>query len=201
MKHPFTCLVAGPTGSGKTYFVSQLVKHYKEMIDPSPQRIMWCYGEWQPLYASLQEVDFLEGLPETSALDRNTRTLLVIDDLMSETDDRVTKLFTKISHHRNTSVVHIVQNVFDKGKHQRTISLNTQYMVMFKNPRDTTQITHLAKQMYPGHVKFVQEAFIHATSKPHGYLFIDLKQDTPDHLRLRTSVFPGQIQYVYMRKI
>ena len=36
----------------------------------------------------------------------------------------VTKLFTKKSHHCNTSVIYLVQNVFPKGKESRTISLN-----------------------------------------------------------------------------
>ena len=63
-------------------------------------------------------------------------------------------------------------------------------MVLFKNPRDTSQITHLAKQMYPCKVKFVQESFEKATKVPHGYLVIDLKQETPEQLRLRTSIFP-----------
>ena len=71
---------------------------------------------------------------------------------MTETDKSVSNLFTKGSHHRNLSVLHLVQNVFDKNKHTRTISLNTHYLVIFKNPQDASQITHLAKQMYPGHV-------------------------------------------------
>ena len=86
------------------------------------------------------------------------------------------------------------------NKEQRTISLNSHYLVVFKNPRDVSQITHLAKQMYPGKVKYVQEAFINATEKPHGYLLFDLRQDTPDHLRLRTSFFPPTRQEVYVQK-
>ena len=35
---------------------------------------------------------------------------------MSEADDRVTKLFTKGSHHRNISVMFIVQNFLVKTK-------------------------------------------------------------------------------------
>ena len=31
-------------------------------------------------------------------------------------------------------------------------------MVVFKNPRDASQMSHLARQMYQGRVKFVQEA-------------------------------------------
>ena len=98
---------------------------------------------------------------------------MVIGDLMSETDERVTKLFTKKSHHCNTSVKYLVQNLFSKGKESRTISINVQYMVLFKNPRDNTQVVNLAKQMYPGRVKYMQDAFRDATSVPHGYLFVN----------------------------
>ncbi len=112
----------------------------------------------------------------------------------------VTKLFTKGSHHRNMSIMYIVQNLFGKNKEQRTISLNSHYLVIFKNPRDASQITHLAKQMYPGKLKYVQEAYKDATSFSHGYLLLDLRQETPDHLRLRTSVFPLERQVVYVQK-
>ena len=200
MKHPFTCIIAGPTGSGKTYFVRRLLAHIEEMMKPIPDHIVWYYGEWQPIYATIRGVEFVEGLPDIGALDPQKRHLVIIDDLMSETDERITSLFTKKSHHRNISVIYIVQNVFHKGKENRTISLNSHYIVMFKNPRDASQITHLAKQMYPGNVKYMQEAFYDATSDPYGYLFIDLKQDTPEHLRLRTRIFPGQNQWVYLRK-
>ncbi|KAK2156953.1 hypothetical protein NP493_1913g00024 [Ridgeia piscesae] len=119
---------------------------------------------------------------------------------MSETDERVTKLFTKKNHHCNTSVIYLVQNVFLKGKESRTISINAQYMVLFKNPRDNTQVVNLAKQMYPGRVKYMQEAFRDATSVPHGYLFVDLKQSTPEHLRLHSNIIPdsGTYQYAYI---
>ena len=95
-----------------------------------------------------------------------------------------------------------MQNLFPKNKESRTISLNSQYIVVFKNPRDVSQMTTLAKQMYPGRVKFVQEAFVDATSTPYGYDLVDLKQDTPEDLRLRTSILPDDaVQYVYMPKV
>ena len=75
-------------------------------------------------------------------------------------------------------------------------------MVIFKNPRDASQIANLAKQMYPGRGAFVQEAFADATASPYGYLLIDLKQNTPDDMRLRTSILPDDTcQFVYVPKL
>ena len=201
LKHSFTCIVAGPTGCGKTTFVTRLLRFASSIIDLPPERIVWCYGQWQKSYSSMAEsmpeVEFVDGLP-----DPETRTLVVLYDLMAETDSRVTILFTKKSHHCNTSVVYLLQNLFPKGKETRTISLNAQYMVLFKSPRDAGQVGQLAKQMYPGRVKYMQDAFKDATSTPYGYLLIDLKQETPDDARLRTKVFPDYIiQYVYVPRV
>ena len=172
------------------------------MVDPPPECVTWYYGEWQSAYKNLDipNLHLEEGLPKSFEADK--RNVVVLDDLMAETDGRVTNLFTKKSHHSNTSVIYLVQNLFPKNKESRTISLNAQYMVVFKNPRDASQITNLAKQMYPGRIKFMQEAFNNATTAPYGYLLIDLKQDTPEDLRLRTTILPDDtVQYAYVPKL
>ena len=123
-----------------------------------------------------------------------------MDNLMTSTDDRVGDIFTKIGHHRNHSVVYLTQNLFYKNKQTRTLSLNSHYIVLFKNARDATQVANLARQMYPGKSAFMIEAFKNTTSAPYGYLLIDLKQETDDKLRLRSGIFPEDVQYVYLRK-
>ena len=180
-------------------FVKSLLSKCQDAIYPPPEQIVWCYGEWQHGYEALKGVEFVEGLPQMERFDGQKRTLLIIDDLMSEADDRVSNLFTKKSHHCNISVIYIVQNIFDKNKQHRTVSLNAHYMVVFKNPRDASQITHLAKQMYPGNVKFLQEAFRDATKEPHGYLVLDLKQSTEENMRVRSKVL-DDVQVVYLPK-
>ncbi len=56
--------------------------------------------------------------------------------------------------------------------------------------------------MYPGRVNFVQEAFKDVTNVPYGYLLVDLKQDTQEDLRLRTTILPDDaVQYVYVPKL
>ena len=201
-KTPFTCLIAGSTSSGKSVWVKEFITHLSEMTYPVPDEVVWCYGEWQDAYNSLKArgVIFSEGLPDVDEWVNDRKRLVVLDDLMNETDERVSRLFTKGSHHRGISVIQIVQNLFSNNKHQRTISLNSQYLVIFKNPRDKGQIMHLARQMYPGQSQFVVEAFKSATERPHGYLLFDLRQDTSEQFRLRTNIFPGEQHTVFVPK-
>ena len=123
-----------------------------------------------------------------------------MDALMTSTDDRVVDIFTKISHHRNLSVVYLTQNLFYKNKQTRTLRLNSHYILLFKNARDATKVDNLARQMYPGKSAFMNEAFKSTTSAPYVYLLIDLEQETDDKLRLKTGIFPEDVQYVYLRK-
>jgi hypothetical protein len=161
---------------------------------------MYCYGEYQALFAKYPTVEFHEGLPDVSQFDGREPVLLIIDDLMDQTDERVANLFTKVSHHRNVSVIYITQNLFPKNKHARTISLNAHYFVLFKNPRDSGQFATLARQMYPDGAKFAIEAYKDATSLPHSYLLIDVKPETDECYRLRTNIFPDEFTQVYLKK-
>ena len=199
LRHPFTLMVAASTGGGKTWFVKVLLENREQWISPAPQRIIWIYGQWQPLYAEMQRIipgiEFVKGIPanieDEQFLNPAIRNLIVIDDLMSEAsnDKRICDLFTKGSHHRNLSVICLVQNLYYQGKESRTMSLNSQYLVVFNNPRDQQQITVLARQMYPGQSEKFLNTYRMATSKPFGYLLIDLKPDTLNDKRLWPNVF------------
>ena len=104
-------------------------------------------------------------------------------------DKRICDLFTKGTHHHNLSVICLVQNLYYQGKESRTMSLNSQYLVLFNNPRDQQQVMVLARQMYPGQSEKFLSSYKMATSKPYGYLAIDLKPDTPNDKRLWPNVF------------
>ena len=125
-KHSFTAIVAGPTSCGKTRFVFRLIEHASRMIDPPPDKIVYCYvtDEYQQLFSKYTRVEFNHGLPSLDDFDGKQTVLLVLDDLMNEADQTVANLFTKGSHHRNVSVVFLAQNLFSKNKFARTISLN-----------------------------------------------------------------------------
>ncbi len=132
----------------------------------------------------------------------HNNSLIVLDDLMSQcsNDPRVADLFTRGSHKRGISVLYLTQNLFPPGKLSRTISLNSHYMLIFRNPRDSLGVTTLAKQMFPKHTNYLMEAFHDATNKPYGYLLIDCHQLTLENLRLRTNILPGERQIVFVRR-
>lgn len=194
MNHPFTCMVAGPTKAGKTVFVVKLLENKDYIINQDIDKIWWFYTENQSAYKNIKNtnVKFVEGLPDWKFLNsckENESQLVVLDDLMHETknDSAVTKLFTRGCHHRNISVIHIVQNVFFEGL--RTSRINTDYLVLFKNPADQLQVSIIARQLFPRKTKYFLEAYADATQNPHGYLFVDLTQYTPDKYRLKTDIF------------
>lgn len=199
--HPFTAIIAGPSSAGKSVFVSKFLQFRRQMCDAEFTKIFWYYSEWQPLYRSDDDIEFREGLPQSSDYGADGRPkLIIIDDLMREaSNNTVVDLFTKGSHHKNLSVFFITQNLFHQGRGQRDISLNANYIVLFKNPRDRAQVQYLARQVYPEDPRFLQEAYQDATSKPHGYILIDMKQSTPENCRFRTCIFPTDpLHFVYV---
>ena len=117
-KHPFSMIVSGPSASGKSVWTRNLL--ISSLIQPSPERIIWCFGQWQSLYDDIRKkipwIEFVKGIPDylnsENYIDTNKRNLLVFDDLMTEAkcDQRIADLFTRGSHHRNLSVVYLTQN-------------------------------------------------------------------------------------------
>ena len=181
LHHSFSMLVTGPRGAGKSEFVKQLLSLKCYIMTYPPERIVWFYGRHQPdLFCSLTEeipsIEFYEGLPTNIEVmfDRSKRNICIINGLMQSVSGNqlVENLFTN-GRHLNLSVVFVSQNLFYARKKWRTISLNSTYIVVFKNPRDQTQIRHLACQMFPSKPKFLQAAYEEETKDPYRYLFLD----------------------------
>ena len=90
-KHPVTCIVAGPIGSGKTSFVIELLRNVKSQCTESRFEggIIWCYSEEtavprQQLNKLGLNITYQEGLPETYGNARGEPSLIVLDDLLNQ---------------------------------------------------------------------------------------------------------------------
>ena len=192
LRHPFTGIVSGSTGAGKTVFIANLLRCRDVMISPPVVRVIYSYSRFQSAYEGHPEVEFVKGTDYV--LDPSRATLLILDDQASHCDQiNVEQLFTVDSHHSNCSVILVTQNLFQRCNSFRTAALNAQYLFLFKSPRGAMQVSHLARQMYPpAQAKQMVRAYAHATREPYSYLLVDMKSDTPDNLRLRTNILPGE---------
>lgn len=203
-KHPFTCIVAGSTGSGKTVLVRRILTNFKLLFHPLLARlkVLWAHGQAQALHeeglGADVSVTYHEGLPNEQDVGDSQPNIIVIDDLMSEMgkDKHLLNLFTKFSHHHQISVIFIVQNLFFQAPSMRTISLNAHYFLLLKNPRDKMQVMSLGRQVFPGKTSMFIEAYEDATATAHSYIKVDLTPDTPDKYRLQTRITPQEVEHL-----
>ena len=143
----------------------------------------------------------MQGIPSEidSLFDRNVNNLIILDNTMDEVtqDNRVSQLFTR-GRHDNLSVIYLTQNLFHQNEME--ISWNSDYMVIFKNPRDKTQFTKLAKQFMRRKCKFLLWAFEDVTKLRRSYLLLDMTPKTDNKLRVRARIFNGvsYAQVVYI---
>ena len=198
-KHPFSMIVAGSSGSGKTVFTKQVL----HSADVEFERIFWFYSEWQDGYQDCAGVKFVSDMP--TSLDAYLEStggpkLVVFDDMMTQcaNSEMIAQAFTQKRHHHNVSVVLILQNLYCQGRVMRNVHLNTEYVVLFRNPRDKSQFGHFARQLEPKRSKDLVDAYVDATSRPYSHLLVDLKPLTPDQLRYRSDSLTRDRQVVYV---
>ena len=90
-KHPFTCTIAGPTQSGKTWLLKKILTFNATLIDKTPQNILYCYSTWQSNFDSfgdiIPKINFNKGIPDIDEIDPSQTNLIILDDLMKECEE------------------------------------------------------------------------------------------------------------------
>lgn len=143
---PTRIVLSGPSMCGKTTFATEFIKRREKLCDQKFARILWCFSESNSCPRDLKEVQFHRGIPDDNMFDTwNGHSLLILDDLQGSENSQIMDLFTKKSHHYKLTVLYIQQTLFSRGPFSRTIQLNSEYLVLFKQPRDSSQIMYLAR--------------------------------------------------------
>ena len=157
---PGTVLIAGSTSSGKTHLVKEILFNKEKVIEKPVAKVIYHYRTWQPLYDELQErlpeISFrneihAEEEPEVAPI--NECIVVIFDDFAQEMLNNSAALyilshFIVFSHHCRYITIMITQNLYMQSKHQRTLSLNSSYLCLFRNLSDSEQIRRLARQVY-----------------------------------------------------
>jgi len=212
-KAPLSLVIAGPSFSGKSTFVANLIREKAKMFDPEPEEVIFVYAAWQPLYDELEQtvpnIRFINAIPSKQEIQEMTsdrkHRVFVFDDLMTQlgASANITEYFTIFVHHYNLTCILLIQNIYYQGANcLRDIMLNTQGLVLFRNKRSCRQISTLASQMFLGSKRaWFLQAYERATSKPYGYLYVDLSPHGDETLQLRSHILPGQNTLIYVNGI
>ena len=205
--HPFRILAAAASGCGKSFWCKRFLDNLSTLTETKFDKIIYVYHTHQPLYEEIKRehpnIIWIRGLEEdtleTCTANRSQLKLIVFDDLMptiSNSKD-FAELATTLSHHMNVSYILTLQNLLYQGTQSRTIHLQCTAYVLFKSPRDVTQVKVLANQLGIMSPQFVKRVHREATRDKFQYLVIDLHISTPDSLRLRSGIFPGEKLTIY----
>jgi hypothetical protein len=201
---PSTFLCAGSSQSGKTTFVLNLIRNIDLLfVSPSiKNNVLFYYKHWQDSYDQAASENLVshwvnkypsaEDVKSRCEPNKNEGSLVVIDDFANDVDKDMSTIFSVVAHHTNSVIILLSQSLFNKNPIMRTVSLNSTYIVIFKNPRDASQISHFARQFAPGNHKYVVEAFKECTKEPYTYMCFDHHQNTPDEIRIRSHILPHQ---------
>jgi len=118
LKHPFTAIISGQTGSGKSSFCVRFLQNLKSLCTEQnfAGGIIWCYSERtavpdRELSKISNNIRLNKGVPENFENKNGKPCLIILDDLLDIVYSKeVCNLFTKGSH-RNISVILITQNL------------------------------------------------------------------------------------------
>ena len=203
----FTMMVCGPSDSGKTIFITQVITNRDRICSYPPLKIVVVYCNAESNLTQFADVkinvneldndqygaDYLEryfievatGKKETDA----PHSLVVFDDCQMKPNlvKAISALFNGNARHNNMSLIYVGQKLFD-GHDQNRISTNTKYLVLFKNSRFKNECTTLNRQIHPGHPGIL--AAMLESLNPHEHLLINFEPRLRDkRLQYVTNIF------------
>ena len=187
---PFRIIVAGASGAGKTEIVKKMVREIRDDF----KSIHYCYPDYLTDIPTEFDADvhYHPGIFTTRELASvKDHSLLIIDDLMVEASSSsdINKLFTVIGRKRNISVILLVQNLYQQGKHFRNIRLNATGFILFKFRAAFDVNLRLLKDL--GLKATIKRSHLEgALSRKYSYLFVDIHPNRhSDFGSIRDNIF------------
>jgi hypothetical protein len=167
---PNNMIIAGPSYSGKSALIKLIIENNRDLYTEELKGVLYCHGE--------DDIQFLEslnndlvtthrGVPTMETLDEfiakydGGHVLCIFDDLSIEimSDENNYRLFCQKSHHNHCSFILVQHSVFSKSKIARLIAMNTHYLILTRNLRDQSTISHLARQLFPSKSKSLVQCY------------------------------------------
>jgi hypothetical protein len=197
-----------------------IIKQNDVMIEPPVDKLIYLYSVEQTSYIDIQKhirdnadtatlktcefIDCTKGILSVEELrpKLGKATLLVLDDLMvisasSKTNlENLNNLVSRDSHHSNTSVFFVCQNLnYGAGK-LRNCRVNSQYHTVFKSHTDSRDVEMIASnKKIP--LQSLHKILTDVGKKQYGYILFDGSPTSYANTRVRTGIFHDDETIVY----
>lgn len=188
IKLPMRMIIAGNSGSGKTQTLMNLIYN---MPDTFEKIFVICKNKDEPLYNYLEDklgkkgVSIKEGLfelPDLDKLDKESNTLIVLDDLVNEPAKQqrpVCDFFIR-ARKKNASIIYISQSFYAVPK---LIRDNINYLII-KQVSSMKNLTMICRECSLGiDKKQLKDIYDDATKSKQDFLLIDLEGDKDERFR------------------
>ena len=196
-KENFKIFVCGPSRCGKTVFIKDLLQNIPSITKQNISKVIYVYKVWQQTFEDMK----LQGLvhfflreegnivEKIKKLSFGEYSLVIFDDLINSKNlEEISNLFVVDGRHSNYSMIFTSQRMFVNNEYFRQISNNCDYIVVFKNPRNYSEIRTLAQQLTPMSLDLL-EIYTKATKDPFTYLLINLTQECNEDVKFLSHLF------------
>jgi hypothetical protein len=209
LKSPFALSISGPSMSGKSHFVLNLLQNHKTMFDCIFQRVIYCQPSsfihtsnvyFNNIKAIFPSAELVSGLPSISRLHLDITgappTLLIIDDLQTEFLDSIEMLhlLTAQINHFQISCIFTLQLYYAKSRFGKSLLRNVTYKCFFLNRLDRRELRYISMEIAPNSPNFMESNFnflFENFPRYSQYVLIDGHfASTIPHLYVRSNLFP-----------
>lgn len=193
-------VLVGASGTGKTTWAVNLINQFLANGEKFSSCMIF-YEVYQKLYDQINmEINAFEGMQELLSLpdEKYTNSIVVLDDqqlqIRGDYLKAINRLFTVIAHHKQCTVIILLQNLFSDDSQLKTIYKNASYLTVF-NSRQTMQLlTSLQRLFFVGAQGQLKAAAEHAF-KYHNYIMLDMI--THSSFPIKTGVLNDNPSFAY----
>ena len=192
--NPFTCIIAGPLQSGKTWLTSRILENANWLYSHKPNQFFYFYNKRKPDKPFLKKnCVMLEGVPDMAWLEKmhskyGDNVTVVIDDQAMHMGDSQTELFTVGCSRFKANIIFITQNLFNPRKGSTTLTKNSIYSFLMKNPKEKGTYQNFFRTQ-PENTADLMAYAKEACASPFSYMFIDSHQKTDPDMRHMYNLF------------
>ena len=197
----------GPSQSGKSTLILDLLKHRNELFTTSFSRVIYfvpsnnleAHQDFiQKLKSVYPHIEIQTDLPKMSDIKGDKLSkLFIMDDLMNIVFNHplMEETFSQNSHHQNLSIIFTTQNYFASSKN-RTIIRQTNYKIIFNDPSDKTLMRNISCQISGLMPQFLSKCFKTLEDfypkDNFSYILIDSNaMSSLKKFQVRTKIIPG----------